>query len=1177
MLAFLLGTFFLHAQDWNLLVTGKVYRSDGSKLDGAVVSVLKNGSQSNQIITQKNGKFDFVLDPEANYIISVSKAGYATKRFQVDTRNVPSDRGKSGNFNPFAPEVTLRETPKNASIASQMEDILREPLAKYSYSSKEENFVDDPAYTRSMLDKLAKLKDLEEKAKEDEKKKAQEIAMQLASEKALNDKYNQAIARGTAAMGIKDWNNARSAFTEATGLKPAEQLPKDKLKEIDQYLRYSDAIGRADKYFASKDWTNAKAAYTEALGVQPAEQYPKDQIAKCDKNIADEKARAELEAKYKQLVAKADAQLGNKSYVDAKVTYTEALGVKPEEQYPKDKIAEINKILKDMEDAKAKDQQYNDIIGKADLAFSNKKYTDSRGLYQQALGLKPEQQHPKDRIAEIDKILAGLKDQEEKDRKYNEIIAKADASFNTKTYPDAKSLYTSALGLKPDEKYPKDQLAKIDKILADLEADKAKRQQYNDLVQKADVQFNAKEYVNARALYSQASALISSEQYPKDQIAKIDKLLDDEKNRQLKDKQYNDLITKADGLFNGKKWNEAKPVYQQALDIKPNEKYPKDKLDEIEKMLALDKEKLERDKKYADALAKADAAFKAKTYPDAKTLYQGASAIKPEEQYPKDQIAKIDDILAKDAADKDRLKKQRELDDKYNAAIAEADKAFTAKDWDNAKGGYNKALGFKPEQQYPKDQLARIEKLIAEDKDKAEKEKQYRDLITKADAAFDGKKYADAKPLYVQASELKPAEKYPKDRIAEIDKLLLSEKELAAREQQYKDLIAKADAAFNEKKWTEARPLYASAGKLKPEEKYPPDRIAEIDAILGKEKSEKDKLEKQKALDAQYAGYIAKADAAFNAKKYSEAKPFYEQASNIKPDEKYPKDRIAEIEKLLAATAMDDKYKALIAKADKKLADKDYYAARSGYNDALGVKPNEQYPKDKLAEIEKILHEMASKDSASKALNEKYNAAILKADYSFSAKKYDDAKTNYNLALSFKPNEQYPKDKLNEIEKILKDMELVKQQNQLDAAYNQAIARGDKAFGMKDYGKAKIAYKEALSYKSAEQYPKDQLKKIEELESMANNVVQKDPEVIKKEREKYQSELMAKYGPNDNIVVLPQESKPGYKVIQIVVVKNGEANMYKKIVWDWGGVYYKKNDSDISQAIFENDTGSSSQ
>ena len=51
--------------------------------------------------------------------------------------------------------------------------------------------------------------------------------------------------------------------------------------------------------------------------------------------------------------------------------------------------------------------------------------------------------------------------------------------------------------------------------------------------------------------------------------------------------------------------------------------------EEIAKLKVLEKEKLDRDKKYTDAVAKADAAFRAKTYSGARTLYQSSSAVKP--------------------------------------------------------------------------------------------------------------------------------------------------------------------------------------------------------------------------------------------------------------------------------------------------------------------------------------------------------------------------------------------------------------------------------------------------------------------------------------------------------------------------------------------------------------------
>ena len=67
----------------------------------------------------------------------------------------------------------------------------------------------------------------------------------------------------------------------------------------------------------------------------------------------------------------------------------------------------------------------------------------------------------------LDKIEQARKDAEEKskeiDAQYKKIISKADGEYTSKNYNDAKTDYLAASQLKPGEQYPKDQLAAIDK------------------------------------------------------------------------------------------------------------------------------------------------------------------------------------------------------------------------------------------------------------------------------------------------------------------------------------------------------------------------------------------------------------------------------------------------------------------------------------------------------------------------------------------------------------------------------------------------------------------------------------------------------------------------------------------------------------------------------------------
>jgi len=994
----------------------------------------------------------------------------------------------------------------------------------------------------------------------------------LAKEKELNEKYAAAIAKGDAAMGTKSYEAAKPAFTEALGLKPTEKYPKDKLAEIDKLLassaaekelnaKYTALIAKADAALAVKDYTNAKAGYNEALGLKPAEKYPKDKIAEIDKILADlaakEKADKELNEKYAALIAKADKALGDKKYGDAKGSYTEALGLKKDEQYPKDKIAEIDAILaKELGDKKL-EESYKAAIAKADKALGSKDYDNAKAGYNEALGFKPNEQYPKDKLAEIEKSLAALASEKDRlakekelDEKYKAAIAKGDADFGTKSYATAKTAYTDALGLKPNEKYPKERIAEIDKLIAKEVGEKELADKYNAAIAKADAALAAKDYTNAKAGYNEALGIKSAEKYPKDKIAEIDKILADlaakekadkelnekyaaliaKADKALGDKKYADAkgnytealnlkkyeqypkdkiaeidailakelgakqleenykaaIAKADKALGSKDYDNAKAGYNEALGFKPNEQYPKDKLAEIEKALAalasekdrLAKEK-ELDEKYKAAIAKGDADFGTKSYATAKTAYTDALGLKPNEKYPKDRIAEIDKLIAKELGEK-------ELADKYNAAIAKADAALAAKDYTNAKAGYNEALGFKPTEKYPKDKLAEIDKILSDlaAKEKADKElnEKYAALIAKADKALGDKKYADAKGNYTEALNLKKDEQYPKDKIAEIDAILAKELGAKQLEENYKAAIAKADKALGSKDYDNAKARYNEAIGLKPNELYPKDKLAEIEKALAALASEKDRLAKEKELEDNYKAAIAKGDADFGTKSYATAKTAYTDALGLKPNEKYPKDRIAEIDKLIAKELgekeLADKYNAAIAKADAALAAKDYNNAKAGYNEALGFKPTEKYPKDKLAEIDKILADLAAKEKADKELNEKYAALIAKADKALGDKKYADAKGNYNEALNLKKDEQYPKDKIAEIDAILAKELGAKQ---LEENYKAAIAKGDKALSSKDFDNAKAGYNEAIGLKPNEQYPKDKLAEIEKL------------------------------------------------------------------------------------------------
>ncbi len=1043
--------------------------SDGKKkLELAVVTLYKGKTVIQQISTNASGKFNFNLEPNAEYTISLTRPGYITKKIMYSTLGISAETAK--NFSKtFYPEVDLFEMPKDPSLASQINAIVSQPVGKLYYDPNKYDILNDEGYAESIQNALANLRRL------------QEEAMKKLEEE--NKRYRDALAKGNAAMVKQDWANAKTAYTEASAIKKYEQYPKDKIAECDKELaalagaaeleaKYKAAIAKGDAAFGSKDYQNAKSAYNEAIALKQNEKYPRDKVAEIDKLLGDASKNAELEAKYKAAIDKGDAAFTAKDYTNAKAGYFEALGIKPKEKYPTDKLAEIEKILADLagkEKAdKALTEKYNALIKKADNALLEKRYLDAKTAYTDALGLKPNEQYPKDKLAEVNALIdkdASLKQLEEK---YNAAIAKGDKALSTKTYADAKSAYNEALTFKPNEQYPKDKLAEIEKILANELSAKQLEENYKAAIAKGDAALSSKDYNNAKSAYNEALGLKPNEKYPKDKLAEIDRLLAAEMSAKELNDKYNAAIDKADAAFGKQDYSAAKDAYNEALGLKPAETYPKVKLAAIDKILAdlaADKALTE---KYNALIAKADNSFGSKKYADAKTTYNDALALKPNEKYPKDKIAEIDAIFAKQLGEK-------QLEENYKAAIAKGDKALAAKDYSSAKTGYTDALGLKPNEQYPKDKLAELEALMAKELAEKQLEERYKAAIAKADGAFGTKDYSNAKAAYNEALGIKPSEKYPVDKIAEIDKLLAAEMSAKELDERYKAAIAKGDAALASKDYAAAKTGYSDALGFKPSEQYPKDKLAEIEKTLRD-------LAAEKELNEKYAAAIAKGDAALAAKSYMAAKGNYSEASGLKPNEQYPKDKIAEIDALLAKDAaalkLEQDYQAAISKGDASMIAKDYENSRSAYMDALKLKPNEQYPKDKLAELEKLIANVQKE----KEINDRYNAAIAKADAAFGSLEYQNAKTEYNNALGIKPNEDYPKTKIAEINRLLAEMaEKEKEEKERAEKYKAVIAKADKAFGAKTYAEAKALYYEAVSLSPGEQYPKDRIAEIDDI------------------------------------------------------------------------------------------------
>jgi hypothetical protein len=446
-------------------------------------------------------------------------------------------------------------------------------------------------------------------------------------------------------------------------------------------------------------------------------------------------------------------------------------------------------------------------------------------------------------------------------------------------------------------------------------------------------------------------------------------------------------------------------------------------------------EKKAMDEKYASSIAMADAQFKNKEYDLARESYKDALNMKPAELYPREQLKKISEIFAMQkiqAEEEAKLLAQQQLNEtKYLKLIQSADEYFESEKWNSASRDYHGALKLKPKEQYPQSKIDEIEEILAELERKAnaksELKNQYDKLIEIADKQFDKEEYDFAVLKYQEALELMPKESYPNTQIKRIE-VILERRAIAERKElelnlRYSEELEKAEDFFKNEQFSVARHHYKAALEIKPKEKYPKEKLEEINERLQALKNAEQEaiasnptnFEKKLSIikEREYAELIQKADNAFQTSQFTVSKVMYERALGMF-DREYPKKQLKEIDKLIRDeknSALSEEYKQLIAKGDEELSANHYAVAKFYYNKAIALSKKEKYPKNQLKKIDELL-----KSKKDLKLDKEYDEIIAKADSAFDKGNLTVARFYYKKALQLKSGEDYPKEMLKMIQ-----------------------------------------------------------------------------------------------------------------------------------------------------------------
>ena len=631
------------------------------------------------------------------------------------------------------------------------------------------------------------------------------------------------------------------------------------------------------------------------------------------------------------------------------------------------------------------------------------------------------------------------------------------------------------------------------------------------------------------------------------------------------------------------------------------------------------------EKRYNAAISEGDVAFGKKDYTYATNMYKKALVLKPSESYSQDKIEEIEKAVQKAARGKAIAEaKQREVQQRYDALIGDADKAMASKDYAKAISEYREAVKLLPEEEYPKKQVAiaqkNLEELEAANLAAAEEAKNKAEEEAKAAVEAESRRLAEEEATAKAASQKK------------IDDA-------------YNAAVESGDKFIKAKKYNEAIAAYQEAISVKPAELYPQTQIEKIDALIQAESTARlEEENKNTEIQKKYQSAVANGDMSLKFNKYGEARSFYKEAASIKPSETYPKDKLKEIEtkenaaKDAEIVALKKKYDDAISAGDRSAQDGNYGEAKKKYEEAISLQPDEIYPKEKLAEI-KILIANGAKDKAEAARiarqrDEEYRTIITKADDAMATKNLDAARTGYEAALAIKPDEEYPKKRIAAIDQQIEDARLamdaaaktkleVEAKARADAeakrkaeevaavearikaeeaaaaearrkaeeaaaaearrkAEAEAAAEAKRKAEAEAKVRAEAARKAEALRKLHEQKEKDSLAANEsnteshsalDDSEKARHIRQMQEEAHKgmtdEERQRYLGEVALEYPPG----LTEERYMDDKKQVTIrIVVEDGHAVMFKKVVQPWGQTFYFKNGVNTTKYLWESES-----
>lgn len=488
---------------------------------------------------------------------------------------------------------------------------------------------------------------------------------------------------------------------------------------------------------------------------------------------------------------------------------------------------------------------------------------------------------------------------------YESLMRSGNTKFSDKDYISAKTYYEMALKRKPNDAEAK---KKLDQTLVKIQEDSERQEIFYAHLDAGDALNAQNKYAEALAEYDKALAIFPNDKYVGAQVETIRAIL---KERQDKQDAYDTAIAQGNTLLEEENFDAAIMQFETAKAIFPNDNLPKERIAEAKRLQSLYNEKVTR---FNTLTEDANNLALRKNFDGAIQKLNQALEIFP------------DNVQAQQKLQE--LQGSKDINDRYNAIIAEADRMYESKSYKDAKVQYQNALAVVAGDAYATDMIARLDPLIAQqDAEEAARiaaEQEAARLAAEAEAARIAAEQEAAR-LAAEEAARKAAEEEAARLAAEAEAARLAAEAEAARlaaeaeaarlaaeaaaaaeaerQAQIQNILNKANGLLAESKYLEAKSKYQEVFSIDEGNAIATAKIIEIDGILAQIAAEEEAARQERAriesLRPQYNAFVKEGDKQYAAKAFDKAVENYIKADELNIGETYPAEMIARINKII--------------------------------------------------------------------------------------------------------------------------------------------------------------------------------------------------------------------------------------------------------------------------------------